>query len=440
MPAFILHAVFVVSLLPYSIVIADNGVSANYFYVLLPLILAFVGIKRRIVPRPLILRAVAVYGAIYLVGFAEIFDQSYALESETRRLASFWVFLFPLILSFIEFKPSDIDVFKRSVILVALYASLTTMSSLSASNVALFELKGQIGSQRFGFVLCLGFFLVLFNERPLFDRLVLLQRLVFGSILAAGMSLTFSRATLVAALSGLAFGIVATPSLVRLRGRSPRSRTREGYSANLFRLTAAAAVIALVVVGFQIYTGTDLVEFYAARFFRPLADMTLWRDTLRGEINSSEGYRTYVLARIFDYVAVHPLAGSSFRGLYLLYDEFSAGASTHNQYSDVILRTGLVGGAMWLYLLYRVVRFSRIDKGLQLGVVSILVYGLFHETFKLSQGSFIFGMLLSFSFIALPAGAHAALAARAPIKPRPLPEPPPADFRGGWASPPPWRP
>ena len=33
-----------------------------------------------------------------------------------------------------------------------------------------------------------------------------------------------------------------------------------------------------------------------------------------------------------------------------------------------------------------------------IGFVGILFYGLFHETFRMSYGSFIFGMLLSFSY------------------------------------------
>ena len=34
------------------------------------------------------------------------------------------------------------------------------------------------------------------------------------------------------------------------------------------------------------------------------------------------------------------------------------------------------------------------DMGLFLGYVGILVFGLFHETFKLSQGAFLFAFLV----------------------------------------------
>ena len=43
-------------------------------------------------------------------------------------------------------------------------------------------------------------------------------------------------------------------------------------------------------------------------------------------------------------------------------------------------------------------KFCQHDDGLLFGLIAILIYGLVHETFKLSYGSFLFGMLLSFSY------------------------------------------
>jgi O-antigen ligase len=121
--------------------------------------------------------------------------------------------------------------------------------------------------------------------------------------------------------------------------------------------------------------------------------------TMKENPNSSEGYRYKLNLQILDYVSSNPFFGSNFKGLYLIFDEYQGGQSAHNQYLDIFLRTGLFGGIIWLFLLVKIFRFCKYDESLQTGLVSVLIFGLVHETFKLSQGSFIFGMLLSFYYM-----------------------------------------
>jgi hypothetical protein len=102
------------------------------------------------------------------------------LADPFRRSASFVVFLFPLVLSFVEFRPEDVDTFKKAVILVCLYRSVKSFVFLIfVSGMGTFDLKNVLGSQRFGFILCLGFFMALFSEKLFWKKRVFLQRIRF---------------------------------------------------------------------------------------------------------------------------------------------------------------------------------------------------------------------------------------------------------------------
>ena len=74
--------------------------------------------------------------------------------------------------------------------------------------------------------------------------------------------------------------------------------------------------------------------------------------------------------------------------------------SAHNQMLDLLFRTGIIGFILYLYLLYSALRFLYLnnEKALFFGVVGILFIGLFHETFKLSHGAFIFAFLIGMAF------------------------------------------
>lgn len=386
----------------FSLDIAGNGISANYLYVLFPIIVRFRGLYRRLVLREQLLLVLSIYTLIYLLGVpVDVFGLGNGPDSALRRLFSYLVFLFPLFLSFVAFKTSDLNLFKQAVVLASLYYSLKSIavvSSLSGS-VGLFELKPMVGSQRYGFILCLGFFIALLNDKLILKRWMYPQRLLICSIILAGMALTFSRATFVSLAGGLVF-FVGSELYKKCFLGNKRSRTRE--AAGRVKLIHVITILVLAVSSYGVFQGkygVDSWRFYSARFVDPLIDSTLLNDTMAADPESAEGYRYYMLVRVADYLTTHPIIGSSYRGIYLLFDEFKDGGSTHNQYTDVFLRTGLLGGLLWLYLLYRIIRFCSPDKGLLVGLVSILIYGLFHETFKESHGSFVFGMLLSCSYL-----------------------------------------
>ena len=69
--------------------------------------------------------------------------------------------------------------------------------------------------------------------------------------------------------------------------------------------------------------------------------------------------------------------------------------SAHGQYNDVLFRTGFIGLGIYLYVLQKLGSYLyKIDLGLFLGFIGVLVFGLFHETFKVSHGAFVLAFLI----------------------------------------------
>jgi len=111
----------------------------------------------------------------------------------------------------------------------------------------------------------------------------------------------------------------------------------------------------------------------------------------------SESYRVDMLNRILNFLSDNILIGSGFLGVWVLFSDLSG--STHNQYTDILFRAGVLGFFAYLYLLICITKYTfSYHKDLFFGLVGVLIYGLFHETFKLSQGGFIFAFLLAITF------------------------------------------
>ncbi len=400
--SFILVVIFFICFLEFSLNIGGTGVTANYFYILFPVIFFIAMIKRRIVIRQEMAIVVLIYAMIYF--FGSPLELLYAESTEFslfRRFASFSVFVFPLLLAFIEFKPQDIRLFKIALILACLYYSINKIILFLTimTGVDTYNLKGVVGSQRYGFILALGFFVTLFDRQLFFGAFIKSQRTIVALILIASLILTFSRATVIAVMGTVIYllWLKYFTGCDQLADKEKKRRPR--LNRKLKAIIWLLCLCGLIFLVFYFYGDYGVLRYYKQRFIQPFQF-----DSVSSMANpgSSEGFRVYLISRVLEYLSWHPFSGSNYKGLYLLYDEFKGAASTHNQYLDVFLRTGLVGGTVWLYLLYRIFKFFKHDKGLLFGFVAILIYGLVHETFKLSFASFIFGMLLSFSYINVP--------------------------------------
>ena len=111
----------------------------------------------------------------------------------------------------------------------------------------------------------------------------------------------------------------------------------------------------------------------------------LYNEIIKSDPRDSIGYRIIIFKEIANFVAHNPFMGSAFLGCWVMF--FNLSCSTHNQYSDVLFRVGLFGFFIYIYLSFRILKYLRTtNRDLFFGLVGILIYGVVHETFKLSHG------------------------------------------------------
>jgi O-antigen ligase len=110
--------------------------------------------------------------------------------------------------------------------------------------------------------------------------------------------------------------------------------------------------------------------------------------------DNSEGFRFQVWKSIFNLVSKNPLTGSSYLGSYILKDVIVG--SAHNQYFDILLRTGFIGFSAYLFLILKLIKFLFYKKKIFFwSFISVIIYGFFHETFKETQGAFILTFIIA---------------------------------------------
>jgi hypothetical protein len=375
----LLFFIFFLSLQKFSVELAGSVVSTSYFYLLLLLIPI-----RRISITLSSLKYIFPFCIIFIVGIPEmlLFEDPYY---QMRTTASFLVFISPLSLLFIQFKKSDLELFIYAVILSSLCHSMNSIAGFALHHsMGIFALKAIMGSQRYGFVLCLGFFMALYDK-----RMGLLLKGTVLTIIFGGMLLTFSRSTVVSTLFATILIIMMNipRSIIVKVTFKPKS---------LFQIAAVSALIVIAIFTFQDAIG-QFWYFFDVQLFGKFASGEMLSEATSSP-TSSEGMRVYLFKQILEYVSLHPLFGSSFSGLYLLFKEYGGSMSAHNQYTDVLLRTGLIGFGLYCYLIAELIQYFRKHEGIFFGFIAVLIYGLMHETFKIGYGAFIFGFLLSYQF------------------------------------------
>ena len=368
-----LTALFALCLYPISV----GGLGVNYFFVLLPLVTALVTGRLRN-PGEMLLFAIAFYVLIFFV--ASLYQYDLAAES-TRRFASFAIFISMFSYAFITIDSDKIIAFKTAVVAISVYLSALSayrLLELAATRIVGFEAKDLIGTQRLGFIYVIAFWLVYLDRQQKDFWGVARYPILF--VLIVGLCLTFSRSSIVAILvSFLLFAVV-----------------RHGGWLKTFNLksvgNAIVTVIGAIVIAALVFRVFPLVfQFFGARLFGFFVDPDALFNTF-ADSTTSEGTRLYIASRLLDFVVRNPLTGSGYLGAWVLRDAFG---SAHGQYMDVLFRTGPIGFFLYLCILIGLMRYLwRSHEALFWGVAGVLVYGLFHETFKESQGAFIFAFLV----------------------------------------------
>lgn len=369
---------FSAALIPFSISVGGQGISANYLFFLYPILILIAG-KSLVMPQRLYLKFMAVYMAILCL--ATLYQ--YSLYGEVgRRLVSFTLFIGIFVFMFVRITPRMVVSFKISVVLISLYFSIYSIYDyiLGGAGALGFSAKDVVGTQRIGFVYIAAFWLLL-----LYKASTLLMRLIKMSAISCiffGLLLTFSRSSVIALVGSLTvFNVVH--SYERWRNQKfILSRSQLGILTMLFGFLFLLAVFFPVPL-----------EFFAERLF---SNTTAAGDPVYDFVNpnASEGYRVWMLRTVLDFVMHNPFTGSGYLGVWIAIDEGGQGA-THNQYTDVLFRTGIFGFAIYLYILCKLGGYLyKNHLGLFYGYVGVLIYGMFHETFKESQGAFMLSFMV----------------------------------------------
>jgi len=369
---------FTVALIPFSIDLNGQGISANYLFFLFP-ILILLGGKSLIFPQRLYVEFIAIYIAILC--FATVYQYP-LLDEFGRRLISFTIFMGMFVFMFVKITPRMVVSFKISVILVSLYFSIYSIYAYIVEGAAVlgFSAKDVVGTQRIGFVYIVAFWLLLlFNTQTILMRFMKISAI---SCIFFGLILTFSRASVVALVG----------SLVVYNMLHSYERWRD-HKIFLSRSQLNILVMIFLFVAFLLVFFPVPLEFFAERLF---SNTTAAGDPVYDFVNpnASEGYRVWMFQKIMDFVMHNPFTGSGYLGVWIAVDEGGQGAA-HNQYADVLFRTGILGFGIYLYILYKLGQYLYKDHlGLFYGYVGVLIYGMFHETFKESQGAFMLAFMV----------------------------------------------
>ncbi len=367
--------VFIIFLLQFSFELAGDGISANYLFIFFPLAIWLLSGSIKLPPKRL-QSIIVTYVLIFILAILYQF-QYFAIAD--RRIAAFVLFMTGFVFCTINITKDFLLCFKIALVLVSVYYSLQALVSyLFLGGLALgYDAKGAVGSQRFGFVYCMAIWLLQFYM-PSRLQIRLLKYLLI-TLISIGLFLTFSRSGVVAIIGSIVFYIGSQLS-------QPKGVRRFIKVAFIFLF------LSIILYFVILQTVPFVVDFYLVRLFS--------LETSTGEMvydldnpESSEGWRIYMMRVIGEFVLFNPVTGSGYLGSWILFEDRSG--SAHSQYLDVLFRTGFIGFGLYVWLLYRLLQLLRYrEPGLFYGLVAVLIYGLFHETFKLSHGAFIFSFLV----------------------------------------------
>tara|TARA_B100001059_G_C17757591_1_gene540866 strand:- start:315 stop:1163 length:849 start_codon:yes stop_codon:yes gene_type:complete len=268
-----------------------------------------------------------------------------------------------------------ISSFKIAIVLICTYYSainIYTYFDLELYKVGA-TAKSYTGSQRYGFVHILALTIVLFSTYNKF-LYRFLSVIPFFIIFTGGLLLSFSRSSVISFF--ICIFIFFIFEFFK-------------FKSNISKIKLLFILFFLILIVYlsSIYFNSATLFFEASIFGKD----NLFHDILNPE--SSAGYRFFMFYKILQHTIDNILTGSGFLGVWIMFEDKIG--SAHSQYGDILFRTGFIGTIVFLYLISRVCFFLlKFEKSFFYGFIGILAYGLFHETFKISQGAFIFAFFL----------------------------------------------
>lgn len=395
-----LTLLFAFFLTPFSLDIRNDRVSANYLFIFYPLIALMFGQKLKL-PSKQIQALIGTY--IFILVVCTIYQYEY-LKYWDRRFISFVLFMSMFTFFFVKIDEEMGKAFKYAIILATLVYSLTSIGQYfyyGGAKAGYGTMIGLVQSQRYGFILLLGFWLVFFENTKKYTGFII--KVVTLAVIFNGLGLTFSRSSVAGLL--VSSGCVFLYFVFKNRLYDIRNIFLKNIS---FLLMCLLIGITIIVISYQLIP--DYFQYFSQRFFKisivPFREHVFFSDAYMAAYDTneyfykdtSEGYRIFMIGEIFNYLINSPLFGAGFLGVWVMFDDLAG--STHNQLLDVMFRTGVVGILGFIYLFYRIIKYNIYMRDLAtlVSLAGILAIGMFHETFKLSQGAFVFAFLAAQSF------------------------------------------
>jgi len=361
------------------------GGSSNYSFVLLAV--GVVLLKGSLkTPSPNLTAIILFYIILFLVSILYQFEFMRYLD---RRVVSFIIFMTMFSYVIINIDQDMVRAFKIATVLLVIYF---VIFKIQVYFVVLggaadgFSAKGNLGNHRYGFVYLLAFWILMLNKSQLITLNILRIACIF--IILSGLLLTFSRSGIIALVGSLILFYLS--NFINKKNKLSLHFFFSGVTYLVSLLLFIILLFKFLPVTFNFFD-KYLLSLFSIEGFNELLNVIK-------DKNSSEGYRLFLLGKILNFVSSNPFTGSGFLGCWIMFEDLQC--SAHSQYNDVLFRTGIFGFSLYILLLFNIFKYLKsTHQDLFWGFVSILIYGIFHETFKQSHGAFIlaflFGMMIT---------------------------------------------
>lgn len=332
---------------------------ANYFFLLVPLFYIF--FEKKIYSIPVFLKIFILY--LFIIFFSFLFFRIYLNEYNDlyRQFLSFLSFCTIFSFIFYKFSEKSLYMFQLSIIIASLLISFIIINKIF---IFYPDLISRDGGQR------ISFFLVFTTLLLIFDKSVIKKKstkflIIFITIIA--VVLLQSRAGLLSLFLTILLSFILRDLRINIK------------FIVIFLLIGF--IIYKIVNIYYIYINNLLINFLSFNFFEVKT------------ITSSEAIRIERFLYILS-LEEKLLLSNGFLGIWNVNNDYG---STHSQYTDVLLRIGIIGFAFYIFIIFSILSFlKKINKGYFYAFLSILFFGLFHETFKEPQGAFILSFLFGY--------------------------------------------
>jgi hypothetical protein len=339
-----------------------NGYSANYFFLLLPIMQI-------------------------------IITQKFYRNFPFPYLHFFFIYLFAVFFVFILLRISDFNLLLMQILSFLSFMSLFSfcLFNFPARSLEAFKIGLIIGS----FFLLANFFDAnRYNEAILKDGLQRISYILFfGYIFTLEKIIFFERTNNFKFFFYLILNVIILFSLIYYQIRAAYILLIVFFFFNLnaayFKYYFYIFIIILIFFLFDILKFTNhLLFFYDSM-------LNIFNLEIIHQFNfeeSSEAKRLSLLNFILN--SNQFFTSSGYLGIWYSHPTIS---SAHNQYLDIIYRIGILGFIFFIFIIFNLTMFlKRTDKFIFLSFISFLIYGIFHETIKEPTGMFIFSYLFGY--------------------------------------------